>query len=59
MKKSHPHTDLSTKKCSTIGCDRKLKKRIVEDYPNVDKCFKCIKAGKIKKQKEAEEKRKK
>lgn len=40
-KKGYKHTDLSDKKCSTPGCNRKLKTRIVLTYPKADKCYAC------------------
>jgi hypothetical protein len=41
MKKGYKHTDLSDKKCSTSGCNNRLKERIVQTYPKADKCYSC------------------
>lgn len=42
MKKQHRFDELSDKVCSTPGCDRRLKKRIVELKPTADKCYRCF-----------------
>jgi len=41
MKKSHTYTELSDVQCSTPGCRRRLKQRLVNQKPTVDKCYKC------------------
>lgn len=41
MKKEFKHTDLSSKKCSTTGCNNRLKERVVRTYPDADKCYSC------------------
>lgn len=43
MKKKYKHTELSTKICKERGCNKKLKKRLVENKKaeNITRCFKC------------------
>ena len=39
--KSYSYDVLSNKKCSR--CGRKLKKRIAEEHPKFNKCYRCFK----------------
>jgi len=42
MVKRYPYNVLSDKKCSNVKCDKKLKKRIVEEKPQANLCYKCF-----------------
>jgi hypothetical protein len=40
-KKSYAFNVLSDKECAMPNCKKKLKKRIVEERPTADRCYKC------------------
>lgn len=40
-KKSYAFNVLSDKECSMPNCNKKLKKRIAEERPTADRCYKC------------------
>ncbi len=42
-KKSHSFRTLSDIECAVKGCHKKLKKRIVEEHPEFDRCFRHFK----------------
>jgi len=46
MKKSYPFTELSTKRCRK--CGRQLKRRIAEEKPSAELCFRCYKKERAK-----------
>ena len=48
MKKGHKYNTLSTKKCSTPGCDRRIKQNILDRKPSADKCYRCFCAAELK-----------
>lgn len=40
-RKLYSYNVLSSKRC--VVCGRKMKKRIVEEHPKFDKCYRCFK----------------
>ena len=41
MKKSYAYDMLDDKRC--VKCGKKLKKRIAEEHPKFNKCYRCFK----------------
>lgn len=41
MKKSHRFNELSDKRCANPSCRRGIKKRIAEEQPHFDFCYRC------------------
>ena len=41
MKKTHPFDKLSDRVCSTPGCRKHLKQRLVDIKPTVTRCYNC------------------
>jgi len=48
MKKAHRYNNLSTKKCSTPGCDRHIKQNVLDRKPSADLCYRCFCAKEAK-----------
>jgi hypothetical protein len=44
-----PFNQLSSKKCKTEGCDRRIKQEILNRRPSADLCYRCFCKAELKK----------